>query len=276
MRERLLCPICPRDCRLGPGQRGVCGARVNIDGRIVEENYGRLTAMALDPIEKKPLRMYKPGSMILSVGSYGCNLRCSFCQNHHISMAKQAVKVTKVDPKSLAKEAEKYKTLGNIGLAYTYNEPLIGYDFVTDCSREIKELGMDNIVVTNGYIHQGPLEELLPLIDAFNIDLKAFNQDFYDKIGGKLETVKNTIALAAQSSHVEVTSLIIEGENDSEEEMDEMAAWLASIRPDIPLHLSRFFPAYKMDDKQATQVGVLKKLGAIASKYLDQVFLGNI
>lgn len=276
MRERLLCPICPRDCRLGPGQRGVCGARVNIDGRIVEENYGRLTAMALDPIEKKPLRMYKPGSMILSVGSYGCNLRCSFCQNHHISMVKQAVKVTKVDPKSLAKEAEKYKTLGNIGLAYTYNEPLIGYDFVTDCSREIKELGMDNIVVTNGYIHQDPLEELLPLIDAFNIDLKAFNQDFYDKIGGKLETVKNTIALAAQSSHVEVTSLIIEGENDSEEEMDEMAAWLASIRPDIPLHLSRFFPAYKMDDKQATQVGVLKKLGAIASKYLDQVFLGNI
>lgn len=276
MSEKVLCPICPIGCLLGPGQRGVCRARANMDGIIVAENYGRVTAIALDPIEKKPLKMYKPGSRILSVGSYGCNLRCSFCQNHNISMANETVGYTEMTPEMLAKEAARYKVMGNIGLAYTYNEPLVGYEYVMDCANEIKKISMDNIVVTNGYINQAPFKKLLPLIDAFNIDLKAFNQSFYEKIGGDLETVKKTIALAAEQAHVEVTCLVIEGENDSEEEIRQMASWLASLRRDIPLHLSRFFPAYEMTEKKATGAGTLRRLAQVAGEYLDNIFMGNI
>ena len=276
MNERILCPVCPRKCRLAPGERGVCGARINLNGKIVQESYGAVTAIALDPIEKKPLRMYKPGSTILSVGSYGCNLRCSFCQNYHISMIRENPVHNKMSPEMLVKEAEKYKMLGNIGLAYTYNEPLIGYEFVRDCANLIKLAGMDNVVVTNGYINEEPFLKLLSLIDAFNIDLKAYNQIFYRKIGGDLETVKNTIALATEKAHVEVTCLIIEGENDDEEEIRQMAHWISSINPAIPLHLSRFFPAYKMMDKNATRAGTIKRLAAIAGEYLPNVFLGNI
>lgn len=276
MSDRIMCPICPISCRLAPGERGVCGARINREDRIVQESYGRVTAIALDPIEKKPLRMYKQGGTILSIGSYGCNLRCSFCQNYNISTAKEVPPHRNMSPEMLVKEAERYKVLGNIGLAYTYNEPLIGYEFVRDCAQLIKRADMDNVVVTNGYINEEPLKDLLPLIDAFNIDLKAFNQSFYKKIGGDLETVKNTISLAAAESHVEVTCLIIEGENDDVEEIKQMASWLSSVNANIPLHLSRFFPAYKMQEKKATQATTLKKLARIAGEYLPNIFLGNI
>jgi pyruvate formate lyase activating enzyme len=164
---------------------------------------------------------------------------------------------------------------GNIGIAYTYNEPLIGYEFVRDCAKKAKEKGLKNVVVTNGYICEEPLKELLPWIDAFNIDLKGFTEEFYHKLRGDLATVKRTIELAAEECHVEVTTLIIPGENDSEEEMEEISGWLASINPDIPLHISRFFPRWQMQDKNATPVGQVYRLADIARQYLNNVHEGN-
>ncbi len=270
------CPLCFHHCALEPGQTGLCGGRINRDGVVTALNYGELTSLALDPIEKKPLSRFHPGSWILSVGSYGCNLRCPFCQNFEISMARSGdLPVRKASPEQLAALAEELKERGNIGVAYTYNEPLISYEYVRDCARLIHERGMMNVLVSNGTIEEEPWRELLPLIDAANIDLKGFTEGWYRRLGGDLETVKRSIALAAESCHVEVTTLLVPGENDSPEEIASLAKWLASIRRDIPLHLSRFFPRYLMRDRPPTPVKSVYALAELARKYLDYVYTGN-
>lgn len=270
------CELCFHHCRLEEGQTGFCRARIFQNGAVMPLNYGKLTSLALDPIEKKPLRRFHPGSLILSVGSFGCNLRCPFCQNHEISMAGEAeIQTVKVSPEQLAAKASELRTHGNIGVAYTYNEPLVGYEYVRDCAGLVHELGMVNVLVTNGTIEEGPWRALLPLIDAANIDLKGFTPAWYRRLGGDLETVKRSIALAAERCHVEVTTLLIPGENDSAEEIRALAQWLASVSRSIPLHLSRFFPQYKMTDRPPTPAGQVYRLAEAARKYLSYVYTGN-
>jgi pyruvate formate lyase activating enzyme len=274
---KAICPICPHRCALEPGQTGFCRARANVDGAVVCTNYGRLTAIALDPIEKKPLRRFHPGSFILSVGSYGCNLRCPFCQNSDISMVGAEAKTVALSPEELVAEAVSLaeQPRGNLGVAFTYNEPLVGYEYVLDCAKLIREAGLKTVVVTNGMILEEPLAALLPFVDAMNIDLKGFTQRYYDWLRGDLETVKRAIALAAARCHVEITTLIVPGENDSEAEMEAEAAWLAALNPEIPLHISRFYPRYNAADKQPTPPADVYRLCEIAGKYLKYVYPGN-
>jgi pyruvate formate lyase activating enzyme len=274
--SRVVCEICPHACSLKEGQVGLCRARVNRDNQIIDENYGRVTSLALDPIEKKPLYRFHPGSKILSVGSYGCNFCCSFCQNHEISMAnKENTNSIYISPEDLVAKAIEHMPYGNIGLAFTYNEPTIGYEFVLDCAKLCKEKNLVTVLVTNGYLNEKPLLELLPHIDAMNIDLKSFSEDFYRHIGGNLEVVKKTISISSSACHVEVTTLIVPQENDTPEEMRMLSMWLASVNPQIPLHLSRFFPRYIMNDKEATPVATIKELSEIASECLEYVYMGN-
>lgn len=269
------CSVCPRSCRLEDGKTGWCRARRNVNGKIESINYGLLTALALDPVEKKPLYRFMPGSKVLSLGSFGCNLDCPFCQNDSISAADDSIAATLVSPQELVQKALDLKPRGNIGLAYTYNEPLIGIEYVRDCSRLAHEAQLKNVIVTNGFINEAPLKELLPFIDAINIDLKAFNEQFYKNIGGDLNTVKRSIKIACQSCHVEVTTLIIPNENDSPAEMREMSEWLASVNKDIPLHISRFFPRYRYADRNPTNVDDMRLLATIARGSLNHVYLGN-
>lgn len=283
-----VCNVCFRHCELKEGQKGFCGARICRSGEVVADNYGYITSIALDPIEKKPLNRFHSGSVILSVGSYGCNLRCLFCQNHEISWSEQALKYGKlsdrITPEQLADIAVRYKRDGNIGVAFTYNEPLIGWEFVRDTAKLIHEAGMVNVMVTNGTAETWVLDELTPHIDAMNIDLKAFTDDFYrNTAGGDLMMVKTFIEKAVKLCHVELTTLMIPGENDSPEEMRNISSWIASLTDNngiiigksIPLHISRFFPRFKMTDKNATDTAHIYRLAEIASKYLDHVYTGN-
>lgn len=271
-----VCQVCMHQCRLKPGQWGICRARKNENGSIVCKNYGQVSSLALDPIEKKPLRLFYPGSRILSVGSYGCNLRCPFCQNYEISMtAPEESEDYYLSPQELAEKAVQYRGMGNIGVAFTYNEPLIGWEYVLDTAKLVREAGMKNVLVTNGTASPGILEQLLPYIDAMNIDLKAFREEYYRKLGGSLEAVKAFIMQAAGGCHVELTTLIVPGENDSRQEMEEEAKWIASIGKEIPLHVSRFFPRYRMKDREPTDVKKAYELAETARGFLDHVFVGN-
>ena len=270
------CELCFHHCQLDEDQTGLCRARGCRDGRIVPLNYGKLTSLALDPIEKKPLRRFHPRSLILSVGSFGCNLRCPFCQNHEISMAGDGeLQTVELSPEQLAAKAADLVPQGNIGVAYTYNEPLIGYEYVWDCAALIHERGLINVLVTNGTVEEASWRELLPLIDAANIDLKGFTAEWYRKLGGDLDTVKRSITLAAEWCHVEVTTLLIPGENDSVEEIRELARWLAGVDLNIPLHLSRFFPRYRMTDRPPTPTEEVYRLADEARAYLTYVYTGN-
>lgn len=277
-------------CNLEPGQTGICKARKNEEGRIVCVNYGQITSMALDPIEKKPLRMFRPQSLILSVGSFGCNLSCPFCQNHEISMAsmrqtresralKGQVDTVYVSPKELAQKALEYREAGNIGVAFTYNEPLVSWEYVRDTAKRVKDAGMVNVMVTNGAASCEVQEELLPYIDAMNIDLKAFREETYRKLGGDLDMVREFIVRAATACHVELTTLIVPGMNDDVKEIEEEAEWIASVEDKagrkIPLHVTRFFPRYRMMDEQATDVRQVYRLAETAGRYLEHVFVGN-
>lgn len=269
-----VCQTCMHHCRLKPGQRGLCRARINENGRIRCENYGRITSLALDPIEKKPLKLFYPGSKILSVGSYGCNLRCPFCQNHEISMMDGSAQAIFLSPQELADRALHGQAAGNIGVAFTYNEPLVGWEYVRDTAKLVRASRMKNVLVTNGTASLEVLEELLPFIDAMNIDLKGFREDYYRKLGGSLKTVKEFIRRAFEGCHVELTTLVVPGENDSIREMEEEAAWIASIGQ-MPLHVTRFFPRYRMTDRKATEVSRVYRLAETAGKYLEHVFVGN-
>jgi pyruvate formate lyase activating enzyme len=285
---RAVCPLCPHACALTEERFGVCGARVARDGAVVADSYGKLTALALDPIEKKPLACFHPGSMILSVGSYGCNLTCPFCQNSDIARAhgggnngnrhSPALRLHTYTPTELVEIALSLKNRGNIGIAYTYNEPLINYEFVSDTAQLMRKAGMLNVIVTNGYINEEPLAALLPHLDAANIDLKGFTQTFYDRLGAPrgLATAKRSIELAARAIHVEVTTLIIPGLNDSTDEIEQLAAWLADVNPQIPLHLTRFHPAYRMLNVTPTPRDTIYTLARIASRHLQTVLSGNM
>ena len=244
----------------------------------MDENYGRLTSVALDPIEKKPLARFRPGSRILSVGSYGCNLSCAFCQNASIAAAgPDEVSWREVTPEELVAEAVSARARGNVGIAFTYNEPLVSFEYVRDTARLAHEAGLVNVLVTNGMVNPGPLAELLPLIDAANVDLKGFSQGFYDFVGGDLEAVRATIrAMAAcETCHMEVTTLIVPGMNDSEEEVDALSAWLASLDPEIPYHVSRFFPCHRLLDRGPTPVRTVYHLAEVARRHLRHVYTGN-
>lgn len=271
----IICNTCPHHCRLTETAVGRCGARTERDGASFPLNYGKATALHMDPIEKKPLAHFFPGSQILSYGSYGCNMRCTFCQNHEISMMRRTDGYD-LSPKDLAQQAICMVPYGNIGVAFTYNEPTICPEYIVDTGRLIRREGLKNVVVSNGFTTPETLDSLLEVVDAFNFDLKAFTDDFYKEMGGGLEPVKQTIAAAARKVHVEITTLVIPGENDSPEEMEELSRFLASVSPAIPLHLSRFFPAYLMLDKPPTPVSTMKTLESIARKYLKHVHIGNV
>ena len=282
------CEVCFRHCELAEGETGFCGGRICTDGRVRAKNYGRVTSLALDPIEKKPLRRFHPGSLILSVGSYGCNLRCPFCQNHEISWSDQAMdladKALEATPEELANTAAHYRKDGNIGVAFTYNEPLIGYEFVRDTAKLVHEMGMVNVLVTNGMVEKAVLEELAPYIDAMNIDLKGFTDRYYrDVLSGSRSMVMEFIERAARCCHVELTTLIVPGENDTEDEMRALSGWVAGLRngkgqnigEGIPLHISRFFPRFHMTDRAPTDVGLVYRLAEVAREKLRYVFTGN-
>ena len=280
--------VCFRHCEIKEGERGFCGVRTVRGGEVVAANYGRITSLALDPIEKKPLRRFRPGSLILSAGSYGCNLRCPFCQNDGISWSEQAYRLEKsaelLTPEQLAELAVYYRKEGSIGLAFTYNEPLAGYEFVRDTAKLVHEKGMVNVLVTNGTAEVSVLEELAPYIDAMNIDLKGFTQRYYrDVLGGDLQMVMDFIARAVQLCHVELTTLIVPGENDSEEEMRALSAWVAGLQSEggsvigrkVPLHITRFFPHFRMTDRSATPVRTIYRLAEVAGEALEYVYTGN-
>ena len=278
------CGVCFRHCKLEEGQLGFCGGRIAGDGQVEAFNYGRITALALDPIEKKPLARFFPGSRILSVGSFGCNLRCPFCQNHEISWSEQARRYADtaetITPEALAELALATRDRGNIGLAFTYNEPLIGYEFVRDTARLAKAGGSKNVLVTNGTAELSVLGELRPYIDAMNIDLKGFADRYYGKVlGGDRGQVLAFIEEAVKTCHVELTTLIVPGENDSEEEMRELSRWVSRLKnpdgEDVPLHITRFFPRFRMQDRKATEVQTVCRLAEVARERLQYVYTGN-
>lgn len=278
------CHVCFRHCELGEGDIGFCGARIGLSDRVVPANYGRITSIALDPVEKKPLRHFFPGSKILSVGSYGCNLRCPFCQNSEISWGEEAKDFSDtaeyITPGELVAAALKYKKNGNIGIAFTYNEPLIGYEFVRDTARLAHENGLKNVIVSNGTSELSVLDEISPYIDAMNIDLKCFDPVIYRKtLGGDLQMTMDFIAKASKTSHVEITCLIVPGISDSPDMMREMSRWIASVADeagkDIPLHVSRFFPCFHMTDRAPTPVSTVYGLADIARENLNYVYTGN-
>ena len=283
------CSVCFRHCAIKEGSVGFCGVRGCRDGEVFPANYGKVTALALDPIEKKPLRRFHPGSRILSVGSYGCNLRCPFCQNDDISWGEGLKFNTDtaeyLSPADLAETAAFYRNRGNIGVAYTYNEPLISYEYIRDTARLIHERQMVNVIVTNGTAEIEILEELAPYIDAMNIDLKGFQESYYrDTLGGNLEMVKAFIERAVQLCHVELTTLIVPGENDTEEEMREISSFIAGLKDingsvigkNVPLHISRFFPTFHMTDRPATNVKLVYHLADVAREKLNYVYEGNV
>ena len=278
------CGVCFRHCTIPDGQIGFCGGRTAKNGRVEALNYGRITALALDPIEKKPLKRFFPGSRILSVGSFGCNLRCPFCQNHSISWSEQARRYAETaetaSPGELADLALAARKQGNIGIAFTYNEPLIGYEFVRDTASLVKAGGMKTVMVTNGTAERTVLDELMPCIDAMNIDLKGFTDRYYSRVlGGDRHQVMAFIEEAVRTCHVELTTLIVPGENDSEEEMRELSRWAGQLRnPDgegVPLHVSRFFPRFHMTDRLPTEVRTVRHLASVAGESLEYVYTGN-
>ncbi len=274
--ERLRCLLCPHSCLILPGTTGACGTRKNLDGEIVSATYGIISGYAVDPIEKKPLYHFFPGTSILSIGSYGCNLRCDFCQNSQISQHRYTGDQVRLSPRELVGRAVSIP--GNTGLAFTYNEPGIWFEYVTDSARLTAAAGLRNVMVTNGYINRSPLEELTEVIDAFNIDLKAFNNDFYRRYtGATIQPVMEAIQTVASSGrHLEITTLILPGLNDSEDEMRREASWIAeNAGRSVPLHLSRYFPMYRRSTPATLPESIIR-LREVAGEYLDFVYTGNM
>lgn len=270
---RVRCLLCPHYCLLKKGQIGNCGVRKNEYGRLYSLIYGEVTSVALDPIEKKPLYRFHPGTQILSLGTRGCNLKCPWCQNFSIAQCLDCP-TEAITSKQIITRA---KQLKSIGVAYTYNEPFIWYEFVYDTSRLVREAGLVNVLVTNGYVNQKPLEELMGLIDAMNIDVKSMQDEFYHKYCfGRLKPVLRTAEYAVDKCHVEITNLIIPTLNDKEENIKKLVDWMLNkLGKDTPLHFSRYLPAYK-SKIPATPVDTLKRAYDIAKKKLKHVYLGNI
>jgi pyruvate formate lyase activating enzyme len=274
--DKIRCQLCPHNCLIQDGKTGICGVRMNMEGSLKLLNYGVISGRSLDPIEKKPLYHFYPGTNIVSIGSYGCNFHCDFCQNYNISQRVPISAESIVTPENTVEDA--MHSVNNTGLAFTYNEPVIWYEYMRDCAKIAKEKGLHTVMVSNGFINSLPLGEVLTFIDAFNIDLKAFNDSFYKKLtGGNLESVKETIRKVKKSGkHIEITTLIIPELNDSAEEMKLEADWIAGeTGPDTPLHISRYFPMYKRDVPPA-MIESLTELAEIASQKLKHVYTGNV
>ncbi|NLW09327.1 MAG: AmmeMemoRadiSam system radical SAM enzyme [Firmicutes bacterium] len=270
----VLCTLCPQACRLQEGERGRCRVRFRRGDKIYLSSYGQISALALDPMEKKPLYHFYPRAAILSVGTVGCNLQCDFCQNWEIAHGDAPTEY--LSPEDLVELADKYRAQGNIGLAYTYSEPLIWYEYVYDTARLAREKGLKNVLVTNGYLNPEPLRELLPFIDAVNLDIKAWEDDFYRRrCEGRVGPVKKAAEIMAGKVHLEVTNLLIPGENDREEEIRELVRFLAGLDRRIPLHFSRYFPNYRLQLPPTPPV-VLEKAYKIAKEELYYVYVGNI
>ena len=268
----MLCSLCPHQCAIAEGGHGICKVRVNRNGSLALPLYGRVSALAVDPIEKKPLYHFHPGASILSAGFVGCSFHCKFCQNWHISQSTD-VETWPVSPAELVRKA---REAGSFGIAYTYSEPLIHAEFLMDAALAARQAGLKNVLVSNGYINPEPAEEVLGLMDAANIDLKSFNPEFYHaETGGKLEEVKRFLRQAAGRIHLEVTTLVIPSKNDDPTQMEELARFVASLGPDIPLHLSCYFPQYKYTIPP-TPPELVRKLAEVARRHLNYVYIGNV
>jgi pyruvate formate lyase activating enzyme len=268
---RVSCSLCPHQCALDKGQQGLCAARRSDGEALYSLNYGQVTSSGLDPIEKKPLYHFCPGAEIYSLGSFGCNFKCSFCQNSSISQSRPATQELSVE--ELLRLVEKN---GIRFVAFTYNEPLIWYEYVLECVKSLSARGVRCVLVTNGYIQPEPLRELLPFLAAMNIDLKSFSPTFYrDYPGGRLEVVLDTIRASYGKCHLELTNLVIGGLNDDEAVFRELVQFVRGISAELPLHISRYFPAFEMVSP-ATPLAVMERLYRIAAEALAYVYLGNV
>ncbi len=275
-KNRIKCTLCPHFCVLSEGQTGLCGVRKNHGGELVTLNYGVVSALHVDSIEKKPLYHFYPSKSILSVGSLGCNLFCSFCQNWEIAHPEKKLSLQTYLPDEIVKAA--LKTPNNIGIAYTYNEPIVFYEFMFDTAKLAKHEKLKTVMVTNGFINPEFLSELFPFIDAFSVDLKGFSDVFYRKTTKSklLPVLENLKIIYHSGRHLEITNLIIPGLNDNEQEFREMIKWIVENLSDkVVLHLSRYFPQYKLNIP-ATDVDIMMKLYKIAREYLLYVYLGNL
>ncbi|MCK9223976.1 MAG: AmmeMemoRadiSam system radical SAM enzyme [Candidatus Muirbacterium halophilum] len=274
--DTIICTLCPNACKFEKDKDiGKCLAYRRDKDILISENYAKITSIALDPIEKKPLSRYLPKSNILSIGTFGCNMHCPFCQNSEISQTK--VDYTEVSPQKLLQKALELVKNGNIGIAFTYNEPFVWYEFVYETAKLFKENSLNVVLVTNGQINSKPLEKILPFIDALNIDLKSIKAEFYnDYCFGNLNTVKNTIKKCHENGkHIEITNLVIPQKNDTFEEFEELTDFVKTISEYIPLHISRYFPRYKEDILQ-TPIHTINKFKEIAEKKLKFVYTGNV
>ncbi|HPZ10350.1 MAG TPA: AmmeMemoRadiSam system radical SAM enzyme [Candidatus Eremiobacteraeota bacterium] len=281
---KVRCRLCPFNCFIDEGQTGVCKSRKNIDGKLYSLIYSRYTGSPFDPIEKKPLYHFYPNWKIMSLGTIGCNFACEFCQNWSSSqaLAERGERILssftkEITPEDAVKIAKSTHKKGNAGIAYTYNEPLIGYEYVFETAKLIKKEGLKNVLVTNGYINQEPLIKLLPYIDAMNVDIKSINPAFYETLcKSKLQPVLETCKRAVKSCLIEITNLIIPTQNDSEEDIEKLTDWISeNLGVDTPVHFSRYHPDYKLDIP-ATPPETLIKAREIAMKKLHYVYIGNI
>jgi pyruvate formate lyase activating enzyme len=276
--DAVRCTICPRKCVVQPGKQGFCGVKENRDGRLVSLTYGELTAIAVDPIEKKPLAHFYPGSRSLSISSVGCSFTCPWCQNWHLSMSKPGALTTRfASPRELVAMARRQECAS---IAYTYNEPLINLDYVEDVARLARGKEIKNVLVTNGYISKGALGEVVDVIDAANVDWKAFNAPFYrEHCGGDLQDVLDaTVEMKRSGVHIEVTFLVIPETNDDEDETREMARFIVeNLGAETPLHLSRFFPHHEFNHLPSTPVSTLYRAREIAKEEgVEYVYVGNV
>ena len=272
----VVCDLCPHRCVLPPEKFGICKSRKNVDGKLVAYNYGRVSSLAVDPIEKKPLYHFKPGSDIFSVGGIGCNLHCNYCQNYSISQSPIGKKRTTF--KSASDLAALCRQQGLSQIAFTYNEPTIWYEYIRDLAEQ--DPNLDIVIVSNGMIREDPLREMCRYVKAMNIDVKAFDQTFYTKLcGGNLEAVKTSCEVAhASKVHLELTYLVIPGYNDDPEEVKKFVSWVCDyIDPDVPVHFTRFHPDYNMRDVRLTPVDTLLRLQSVAEEAgLNYVYVGNV
>ncbi|MDK2896160.1 MAG: pyruvate formate lyase activating enzyme [Candidatus Atribacteria bacterium] len=274
--QKVNCLLCPHHCSIAPGKSGICRVRKNEAGVLIARTFARVSAVNFDPIEKKPLYHFYPGQSILSLGSVGCNFHCLFCQNWEISQVDpDHFPLQKMSPSEAVDLAN---TRNSIGLAYTYNEPFIWWEYVHETAELAKKSQLKNVLVTNGFVETKPLQELLPLIDAMNIDLKSMENSFYRKYcGGELEPVIRTIETSYQFGvHIELTNLLIPGLNEEEEQLVKLVDWVSTLSPDIPLHFSRYFPAYRLSSGLPTSLSMLERAYRIAREKLSFVYLGNV